>query len=332
MATLKDVAEKVGVSITTVSRVMNGRGAISRETRDKVFAAMKELNYFPNEMARSLGNKSSHLIGLIVPYIDHAFFGILTAAIEEACYKSGYKLFFCTSGGNPNRERELFTMLCANNVAGVLVCSRITDKSLYMQTDVPIVTIERMIEDVPSVSCDNYKGGVLAAQELLLASDCKSPLLFGNRIISNQLPASLRYKGFQDACARNGSPCSEYYIDAEDLFGKNLGEDVYKALKQFPETDGIFATSDVLAARIMNTLNDADEADTFGRIPVIGFDGVDISAYCEISTIAQPIRQMGALAVQILIQRINGQIVPERSILPVSLIRRKTSGPNFVKA
>lgn len=93
MATLKDVAEKVGVSITTVSRVMNGRGAISRETRDKVFAAMKELNYFPNEMARSLGNKSSHLIGLIVPYIDHAFFGILTAAIEEACYKSGYKLF-----------------------------------------------------------------------------------------------------------------------------------------------------------------------------------------------------------------------------------------------
>ena len=82
----------------------------------------------------------------------------------------------------------------------------------------------------------------------------------------------------------------------------------------------------------MNTLNDADEADTFGRIPVIGFDGVDISAYCEISTIAQPIRQMGALTVQILIQRINGQIVPERSILPVSLIRRKTSGPNFVKA
>ena len=219
MATLKDVAEKVGVSITTVSRVMNGRGAISRETRDKVFAAMKELNYFPNEMARSLGNKSSHLIGLIVPYIDHAFFGILTAAIEEACYKSGYKLFFCTSGGNPNRERELFTMLCANNVAGVLVAAAFTDESLYMQTDVPIVTIERMIEDVPLFPAIIIRA-VLAAQELLLASGCKSPLLFGNRIISNQLPAALRYKGFQDACAKNGSPCSEYYIDAEDLFGK----------------------------------------------------------------------------------------------------------------
>ena len=330
MATLKDVAEKVGVSITTVSRVMNGRGAISRETRDKVFAAMKELNYFPNEMARSLGNKTSHLIGLIVPYIDHAFFGVLTAAIEEACYKSGYKLFFCTSGGSPNRERELFTMLCANNVAGVLVCSRIMDESLYTQTDVPIVTIERMIEDVPSVSCDNYKGGVLAAQELLV-SGCKSPLLFGNRIVSDHLPASLRYKGFQDACAKAGLPCSEYYIDAEDLFGKNLGADVRKALEQFPKTDGIFATSDVLAARIVNTMTELAEAHMFSRLPIIGFDGVDISAYCEISTIAQPIRQMGALAVQILIQRIDGQIVPERSILPVSLIRRKTSGPDFVR-
>ena len=88
MATLKDVAEKVGVSITTVSRVMNGRGAISRETRDKVFAAMKELNYFPNEMARSLGNKSSHLIGLIVPYIDHAFIGhdvVFMCQIVDLC-------------------------------------------------------------------------------------------------------------------------------------------------------------------------------------------------------------------------------------------------------
>lgn len=327
MATLKDVAEKVGVSITTVSRVMNGRGSISRETRDKVFAAMKELNYFPNEMARSLGNKSSHLIGLIVPYIDHAFFGILTAAIEEACYRSGYKLFFCTSGGHPDREHELFTMLRANNVAGVLVCSRITDESLYMQTDVPLVTIERMIEDVPSVSCDNYKGGVLAAQELL-ASGCRSPLLFGNRIVSDRLPAALRYKGFRDACAKAGSPCSEYYIDAEDLFGKNLGADVRKALKRFSKTDGIFATSDVLAARIVNNLLGIN---TSRRMPIVGFDGVDISDYCAISTIAQPIRQMGDLAVQVLIQRINGQIVPERSILPVSFVRRSTSGPTFAE-
>ena len=198
MATLKDVAERVGVSITTVSRV-------------------------------------------------------LTAAIEEVCYKIGYKLFFCTSGGHPDRERELFSSLRGNNVAGVLVCSRITDASLYTDMDVPMVSIERTIEDVPSVSCDNYKGGVLAAQELLL-SGCKAPMLFGNRIVSKNLPAELRYQGFRDACAKAGKPCSEYYI----------------------------------------------------------------SDYCAISTVARPIRQMGELAVDLLIKRINGHMIRQMRVLSLT--------------
>ena len=91
MVTLKDIAERVGVSITTVSRVLNGKGSISQETKDKVFQVMRELNYYPNEMARSLVNKNSHIIGLIVPYIDHPFFSALTAAIEEASSHAGYQ-------------------------------------------------------------------------------------------------------------------------------------------------------------------------------------------------------------------------------------------------
>ena len=99
MVTLKDIAERVGVSITTVSRVLNGKGSISQETKDKVFQVMRELNYYPNEMARSLVNKNSHIIGLIVPYIDHPFFSALTAAIEEASSHAGYKLFLQPRAG-----------------------------------------------------------------------------------------------------------------------------------------------------------------------------------------------------------------------------------------
>ena len=190
MATLKDIAQRVGVSVTTVSRVLNGKGSISRETKDKVFEAIEELDYHPNEMARSLVNRNSHLIGLIVPYIDYAFFSTLTAAVEDACYNAGYKLLLCASGGQGDREREQLTTLRSNNVAGVLVCSRQESSPLEM-VDIPKVSIERTIEGVPSVSCDNYQGGVLAAQELL-ASGCKAPLLFGNRIISMYLPAYLR--------------------------------------------------------------------------------------------------------------------------------------------
>ena len=197
MVTLKDIAERVGVSITTVSRVLNGKGSISQETKDKVFQVMRELNYYPNEMARSLVNKNSHIIGLIVPYIDHPFFSALTAAIEEASSHAGYKLFLCISGGNQERELEQFAALQANNVAGVLVCTRDSHNmdELLNRRNIPLVSIERSIEGVPSVACDNYKGGVLAAQELL-ASGCKAPLLFGNRIVSSRIPAFGRYQGF----------------------------------------------------------------------------------------------------------------------------------------
>lgn len=323
MATLKDVANKVGVSITTVSRVLNDRGAISQKTKNKVFKAMKELNYFPNEMARSLSNKNSHLIGLIVPYIGHPFFGTLTDAIEEACYRQGYKLLLCTSNGHPGREKELFSMLRANNVAGVLVCSRIDDAKTYFDTDLPIVSIERTIDNIPSVSCDNYKGGVFAAQELM-ESSCKHPVLFGNRT-KEHLPAYLRYQGFFEECAKAGLHYEEYYIEPEDLFGKELPENIKNLFEKYPETDGIFATSDVLAARVINIVSDDTRYPQ--NLKVVGFDGIDISEYCNISTVMQPMRDMGELAVDVLTKRINGVLVPERSILPVTFVRRKSSGP-----
>lgn len=325
MATLKDIAERVGVSITTVSRVLNGKGSISQETKDKVFQVMKELNYYPNEMARSLVNRNSHLIGLIVPYINHAFFSALTAAVEEACSANGYKLFLCTSGGNLDRERDQFATLQGNNVAGVLVCSRHLENVLSLR-DVPVVSVERTMEGVPSLACDNYQGGVLAAQELL-ASGCQMPLLFGNRIVSNKLPAYRRYQGFIETCRKAGCPCGEYYIDAEDLFGENLEADIRRARSLFPQADGLFVTSDVLAASIQATLWRVFPG-WVGSVPIVGFDGVDVSNYCNLSTVAQPIRQMGEQAVRTLIACINGEEVPETTILPVSLVRRQSSGPS----
>lgn len=327
MATLKDIAERVGVSITTVSRVLNGKGSISQETKDKVFQVMQELDYHPNEMARSLVNRNSHLIGLIVPYIDHAFFSTLTAGIEDACSQEGYKLFLCTSGGNRDREREQFAALQANNVAGVLVCSRDSrdGEEILAEKDIPLVSIERSIDGVPSVACDNYQGGVLAAKELL-DSGCKEPLLFGNRIISDRLPAARRYQGFIETCRHAGLTLHEYYIDAEDLFGKYLEDDILRVKALFPQTDGLFVTSDVLAASIQTVLWRL-VPDWAGKLPLVGFDGVSVSDYCRISTVAQPIRQMGEMAVKKLICLINGEEVEESSILPVSFIRRSSSGP-----
>jgi len=248
---------------------------------------------------------------------------MLTDAIEEACYLQEYKLLLCTSNGHPGREKELFYMLRANNVAGVLVCSRIEDAEEYFDTDFPIVSIERTIENVPSVSCDNYKGGVFAARELM-DSGCKHPLLFGNRT-REHLPAYLRYKGFCEECEKAGVDYKKYYIEPEDLFGKVLPQNIESLFRDYPNTDGIFATSDVLAARVINILGENSAYPQ--NMKVVGFDGIDISEYCNISTVKQPIREMGDLATHVLTKRINGVLVPERSILPVTFVRRKSSGP-----
>src|SRR5699024_4288614 len=103
---IQDVARIAGVSTTTVSRVPNDRGYISQKTRDKVYSAMKEINYVPNDLARSLFNKRSYLIGVIVPSTNHPFFGELVADIENICNEKGYKVLLCNSLHQPDKEKR----------------------------------------------------------------------------------------------------------------------------------------------------------------------------------------------------------------------------------
>lgn len=322
LATIKDVAKLAGVSVTTVSRILNNRGAISEKTRKKVHKAMKDLDYMPNEVARSLLKKRSNLIGVIVPYLDHPFFSRLTEAIEHACYSNGYKMLLCTSGNVPDKEREMVSMLRANKVDGILLCSRIEDTSIYAEYELPMVSIERTIENIPSVCCDNYLGGVLAAQTLIRGGS-KHPLLFGNTVIE-YMPARLRHQGFHDECRRCGLESYEFLIDREDLFAEGFHRNLDKLIRKYPDVDGIFATSDVLAARAFVSLLDRGKfsPDDF---QIIGFDGIDTSDYFNITTIAQPIKQMGEFSVEMLIKRINGKMIPNQSILPIALITRRTT-------
>ena len=117
---LTDVAKKAGVSVTTVSRVINDYGYISQKTRDKVFAAMEELNYQPNSLARSLHGKSTNLVGLIFPAITNPFFAELVEKIEQKLFSEGYKVILCNAGSDKEKEREYLKMLLANRVDGII--------------------------------------------------------------------------------------------------------------------------------------------------------------------------------------------------------------------
>ncbi|KPV56532.1 LacI family transcriptional regulator, partial [Paenibacillus sp. A3] len=159
--TIKDIAEKVGVSVTTISRVLNNRGYLSDDLKKKVHEAMEEMNYQPNELARSLSRKKSNVIGLIIPDISHPFFGQITKHIEYYAYKHGYKLMLCNSLLNKKKEKEYIDLLRASQVDGIIMGSHTMSVKEYTSIKLPLVTLDRQIsKSIPCISSDNYSGGV----------------------------------------------------------------------------------------------------------------------------------------------------------------------------
>ena len=123
MVTLKDVAKEAGLTVGTVSRVLNNRGYISDDAREKVYSAMKKLNYRPNELARSLQGKGTNTIGLIVPHIRHPYFAEMISNIENQAYKKGYRILLCNSQSIEEKEKEYIDICTGNRVAGIILCS-----------------------------------------------------------------------------------------------------------------------------------------------------------------------------------------------------------------
>ena len=325
MATIKNVAEIAGVTVTTVSRVLNNRGYISEKTRQKVNAAVKELDYQPNEIARALFRKKSNLIGLIVPNVAHPFFAELTSSIEYYAYKNGYKILICNSYGYSVKEKDYIGMLKRSQVDGIIMGSHTLEISEYLNLGRPIVSIDRCLSNnIPYIASDNYNGGVLATN-LLIERGCKKLAHISGPLILNT-PADKRFQAFNDVTTEkhinhvvvetrlNSFKIEEY---------ENL---IYKLFSDYPDIDGIFASSDIIAACVINVL------DKFGKkipkdIKVVGYDDIDIATLIvpSLTTIRQPIKEIGKAAIKSIIDQLEKKPVNMENILPIELINRKTT-------
>ena len=205
MATLKDIAQRAGVTATTVSRVINNRGYISEGTRKKGYAAMEEMHYQPNELARAFSKQYTNTIGLIVPHISHPFFTKVISNIESSAAEKGFKLLLCNSKEQPEKEQDYLDMCMSNRVAGIVLCSKYVQTREFRKMNIPVVNLERgEDDDTISVQCDNYQGGKLAAEHLIECG-CKNLLHFGG-VAGKDMPADRRADGFADVCKRAGIP------------------------------------------------------------------------------------------------------------------------------
>ena len=326
MATIKDVAKEAGLTVTTVSRVLNNRGYISDDARERVRLAMKELNYQPNEVARSLHKKSSKTIGVIVPHIRHPYFAEMISNIENIAYKKGYRILLCNSQEKEEKEKEYIEICTSNRVAGIILFSGLVDVDTFIKMDIPVITMERYLDNgTASVECDNLEGGALAAQKLI-DNGCKNLMMIGSTASNVELPADLRATGFRKVCDEKSITYVEVDPEVSAYNNMTYDEMLEDALKKYPDTDGVFASSDVIAAQTLQVCSKM-HISVPKQMKIIGFDDVSIAQLTtpKLTTIHQPIKEMAESAVDLLLNAAEGKMVAKKTVLPVQLIERGTT-------
>lgn len=321
MPTIKDVAKKANVSVATVSRVINNTGYVNHETRKIVQDAIEELKYVPNELARSLFRKRSNIMGLIVPHISTYFFAELIESIEDAVTNNGYKLMIFNSKDDMELEKKYLNVLNQYNIDGLILVANTKSSKDYIKLGIPILTIDHIIDkSVPSITSDNVLGGELAARKLI-NSGCKNIIHF--RGPSDLITVVDRARGFYQVIDENDIECYSFDLDfrAPDI------KDIEMFIKKHPDVDGIFCSSDIIAFYAISVLKKLGY-NIPSDVQVIGFDNIELSDVLlpRLTTIEQPILQIGQEAIAILNKMIKKETVDElHHVLPVSLIERETT-------
>jgi len=322
MTTIKDVARHAGVSVATVSRVINETGYVHEDTRRKVEESVQQLNYTPNEVARSLYKRKSRLIGLLLPDITNPYFPQLARGVEDRMQESGFRLIFGNSDESQKKEQDYIQTFVQNNVVGVISSTNDPGTASYRSLKIPVVFLDRISSDRPAVYADGREGGRLAAQQMIQRGSQQITVMQGPIHIR---PAQDRFQGAIEVLQDMGidyhttQTLSFSFADA-DRWAKELFE-------QYPDTDGVIASNDIVATAVIQ------EAYRLGKkvpqdVQIIGFDDIPLSSLLSpaLSTIRQPAYDMGRAAADLLIQLIEGTAGEQRTIqMPVQFVERETT-------
>ena len=321
---LEDVAKRANVSKTTVSRVLNNRGYLSQKTIDNVYKAIEELNYQPNVVARQLFQKKTNIVGLLFPTVANPFFSELVEALEKKLYEIGYKVLIGSSMNNKEKETNYLNQLLSDQVDGLIVGTHNQGIQEYKYQNLPIVAIDRVMnEDIPVVESDNYNGGKLATK-LLIAQGAKN-IIHTNGPIDLQTPANRRRLAYEDTMKAYQLIPRTVTLDFNISYVKKK-QIFFQMFEDYPKIDGIFASNDIDAALILQVAKEKG-LNVPADLLVVGYDGTLMtrSILPDLTTVIQPINDIADTAVAILMKRINKEETKKEYILPVTLWMGKTS-------
>lgn len=328
MATIRDVSKLAGVSVATVSRVINKKGYVSKETEEAILNAMKMLNYTPNDVARRLAGKKSNTIGLIIPNILNPFFPEIARAAEDTANKLGFNLILCNADNDREKESQYYEMLINKQIDGIIIASYTAtpiELLSLMERNIPIVALDREYNgfDIPSIKADDKLGGELAAKHLIECGCKNIAHITGPMYIES---FQERFEGFEKILKENNI-YNNKLLKIEEPSLKGGYEATKKLLDQNKEVDGIFAGNDILAIGCYKALNDLGYK-LYTDVKLIGYDGLESNInYLEISSVAQPMYNLGKYAVDLLVKRIRDEedITKEKIKLDLEVIKRKST-------
>ncbi len=330
--TIKDIAARARTSVATAGRALGGYGNVSRETKARVVAAAKALDFQPNMSARSLKGKSTKTIGLMIANVRVPFFSMLVRAVEDSAMEKGFSVIVCNIDDDREKEREYLSLLWSKRVDGLIVCSAFTAKSemqagvarLY-DKKIPTVFLDRKVDGMerPSVQIDNITGTTLAVNHLVdlghsrigLASHLPSVDTIRNRIL-----------GYKQALHNHGLKFDPSLIAAQGTHALQDGVKVGKALLQLKKpptaivTINALVTFGVLAAIKEMGLRIPDD------VSLIGWDDFELATIMTpaVSVISQPTYSLGSIATGMLFDMLNNRGTRESILLSPQLVVRES--------
>jgi LacI family transcriptional regulator len=329
--TIYDVARHAGVGVGTVSRVLNDSPRVSEATRQKVLAAIEELDYHPSPIAQRLSLRKTFATGVIAPFVTRPAFVGRLRGVEAALAESKYDLVLYNVETTDKRDACFRKLPTSQRFDGLLIIALPpTDEDVahFHQAGIPVVLIDAYHPTLSRVVIDDVKGGYMATQHLIelghtriayISDPLESPFRFTSSLH--------RYQGYRQALDEAGIPFRpEYHRWAEH--GEEQARDMARHLLELAEPPtAIFAASDTQAMGVIQAARDADL-----RIPealsVIGYDDIQAAKYMELTTVHQLLFESGQRGVGLLLETLeNPQTEPVHEVLPIELIVRGTTAP-----
>lgn len=327
--TIYDVAEKAGVSIATVSKVINNTGRISDKTRKKVLSVMDELNYYPSVVASALTGKRTHTIGLLLPNLANPFYAELARNMEDRADELGYSLVICSTDYKEEKEQKYVSLLIRKRVDGFIITSGFNNVDLVQELldhKIPVTLIAYNIarESLNTVSVDDYTGGYQATAHLAELGHKRIA------VITEQVQSSAdRIRGYKTALNDFELLHDDNLFSEAQATVENGEKEAEKLLNLEDPPTAIFAFNDILAIGAMEAVHKRGLS-VPKDISIIGFDNTILAKYCypALTTMAQPLDEIGNQAVDLLVGEIESKITrKQRVMLSAELVIRDSTGP-----